>query len=298
MPELCLAPSQEGVFFHEEEHKYFYRGSCEFEAPSSSHIIALSGAKDFDKKHWRSSLMKKGLSEMGAEYFMERVRAIRAETGTELHNYIARHIGGASQAEPYTAPPSEVRLMHQHWFGKVYPRIGKVYIIEQPMIHPGGCYGFTPDLVAEIDGILTLCDWKSNQAEHFSERYKWLASWDPGDEIMRGICEHLAKVDETTGKVREVTARVRDGWQPQQGSYAFGVEAVNGLRVERGINFMVSVDGVREHVWNRADLEQGWLVFAGGLLLHHQRSVLNGGHPIFRSALDALRPLCRTDSML
>lgn len=295
MPELCLTPSQEGVFFHEEEHKYFYRGLCgELEVPSSSHIIALSGAKDFDKKHWRNSLMQKGLSEMGAEYFMERVRTIRANTGTALHNYIARHICGESQAEFYTAPPGEVRLMHQHWFGKVYPRIGRVYIIEQPMIHPGGCYGFTPDLVAEIDGILTLCDWKSNQAEHFSERYKWLASWDLGDEVMRGICEHLAKADEAAGKVRESTARVRDGWQFQQGSYAFGVEAVTGLRVERGVNFMVSVDGIKEHVWNRADLEQGWLAFAGGLWLHHQRSVLNGGHPIFRSALDALRPLlCR-----
>jgi len=110
---------------------------------------------------------------------------------------------------------------------------------------------------------------------------------------MAGICKHLATVDEAAGKVREATARVRDGWQMQQGSYAFGLEAVHGLRVERGINFMLSIDGVREHRWNRPDLEQGWMQFAGGLLLHHQRAVMAGTHPVFRAALDALAPLIR-----
>jgi len=84
---------------------------------------------------------------------------------------------------------------------------------------------------------------------------------------------------------------VRPGWQMQQGSYGFGVAAVHGLSVERGINFMLSVDGVKEHVWNLPDLGQGWMQFAGGLLLHHQRAVMSGGHPIFRAGLDALYPL-------
>jgi hypothetical protein len=161
------------------------------------------------------------------------------------------------------------------------------------MIHPGGCYGFTPDLVAEIDGVLTLCDWKTNQAEHFAERHERLCQYAPDDEILRGICEHLARVDKEAGKTRETTARVRGGWQMQQGSYAFGLEAVHGLKVQRGINFMLSVDGVREQSWNVPDLHQGWVQFAGGLLLHHQRQVLNGGHPVFQAALDALHPLIR-----
>jgi hypothetical protein len=159
------------------------------------------------------------------------------------------------------------------------------------MIHPGGCYGLMPDLVAEVDGILSLCDWKSNQAEHFAERYQRLIDYAPDDEMMRGICEHLAKVDAEAGKTKETTARVRDGWQMQQGSYTFGLEAVHGLRVQRGINFMLSVDGVKEQHWNRADLDQGWKQFAGGLLLHHQRAALAGGHPVFQAALNALRPL-------
>lgn len=289
MPELHLLPPQPGALFLEEEHRYFYEGrDGRIQLPSSSHIIALSGGKDFDHDRWRQSLMRKGLSEMGANYFMERVRDIRAAIGTKFHAY-------ASQLGPRflsDAPVgSEAAAIHDLWLEQVLPRIGKVYVIENPMIHPGGCYGFTPDLVAEVDGILSLCDWKTNQAENFAERYQRLIHYDPTDEIMRGICEHLADADANAGKVRETTARVRGGWQIQQGSYAFGLEAVHGLRVQRGINFMLSVDGVKEHCWNRPDLDQGWVQFAGGLLLHHQRAVMSGGHPIFQAALNALYPL-------
>ena len=287
MPELHLLPAQPGVFFSEQNHKYFYGGNIE--VPSSSHIIALAGGKDFDKEPWRKSLIRKGLNERGAKYFMERVRDIRAAIGTEFHAFAERTLN------PWVAVVGqggvEAAAIHALWLEHVLPRIGKVYVIEQPMVHPGGCYGFTPDLVAEVDGILSLCDWKSNQAENFAERYQRLVDYAPGDKTMRGICEHLAKVEAKAGRVREATARVRDGWQMQQGSYAFGLEAVQGLRVQRGINFMLSVDGVKEKVWNRADLDQGWLQFAYGLLLHHQRAVMVGGHPVFGSALHALAPL-------
>jgi hypothetical protein len=308
MLELCLLPAQPGVFFKEEDHKYFYvqhedgdpftpeYNDSIIEVPSSSHIIALAGGKDFDKTRWRQSLLRKGLSEFGAEYFMERVRDIRADVGTRFHAMAGLSLGSSFPQRVIDAEcpeDAESAAIHKLWLKSVLPRIGKVYVIEEPMIHPGGCYGLTPDLVAEIDGILTMCDWKSNQAEHFAERYKWLIDYALDDEILRGICAHLAKMDAEAGKVREVTARVRDGWQMQQGSYAFGVEAIHGLRVERGINFMLSVDGVKEHHWNRPDLDQGWLQFAGGLLLHHQRSVMAGGHAVFQSALNALFPLMR-----
>lgn len=294
MPELRLLPAQPGVFFSENDHKYYHESQAHglIEVPSSSHIIALGGGKDFDKSRWRDSLMRKGLNKRGAEYLMERVRDIRASIGTEVHALISLRLLGTLNA--YTMPVDahqETLLIFEQWLQHVFPRIGKVYVIEEPMIHPGGCYGFTPDLVAEVDGVLSLCDWKTNQAESFAERYQWLADYDPGDEMLRGICEHLAAVDERAGKTREVTARVRDGWQFQQGSYDFGAEAVHGLKVERGINFMLSVDGVKEKTWNRPDLDQGWRQFASGLLLHHQRAVMAGGHPIFRAALDALHPL-------
>lgn len=294
MPELQLLPAQPGVFFSEQDHKYFYRGTDTVEVPSSSHIIALI-EKDFDKTRWRQSLMRKGLNERGAEYFMERVRDIRAAIGTQVHALIEEELREGDNGVPCG---TEAPAIHRLWLEHVYPRIGKVYVIEQPMIHPGGCYGFTPDLVAEVDGILSLCDWKSNQAENFAERYRRLSNYalgvdHPSDKMLTGICEHLAAVDAEAGKVKEVTARVRDGWQMQQGSYAFGLESVHGLRVERGINFMLSVDGVKEHCWNRPDLDQGWLQFAGGLLLHHQRAVMAGGHPVFRAALNALYPLLK-----
>ena len=291
MAELCLLPAQQGVFFEEERHKYFYRGAETIEMPSSSHIIALGGGKDFDKAPWRKSLMRKGLNERGAEYFMDRVRDIRAAVGTEFHALAERSLNPTVAIAGKVA--REAFAIHKLWLEKVLPRIGKVYVIEQPMIHPGGCYGLMPDLVAEIDGVLSLCDWKSNQAEHFAERYQRLVDYAPDDELMRGICEHLAKADKEAGKVREATARVRDGWQMQQGSYTFGLEAVHGLRVQQGINFMLSVDGVKEQRWNRPDLNQGWTQFASGLLLHHQRAVMAGGHPIFQSALNALYPLMR-----
>lgn len=291
MPELCLLPPQQGALFVEENHSYYWQSSvAAIQVPSSSHIIALGGGKDFDKTPWRKSLMRKGLNERGAEYFMERVRDIRASIGTDAHALIAHSFGVLDER---TKAPigAEADSIHALWLEHVLPRIGKVYVIEQPMIHPGGCYGFTPDLVAEVDGVLSLCDWKSNQAEHFAERYQRLVDYAPDDEMMRGICEHLAAADAEAGKVKEATARVRDGWQMQQGSYAFGLEAVHGLRVQRGINFMLSVDGVKEQCWNRPDLDQGWKQFAGGLLLHHQRAVMAGGHPVFQAALNALYPL-------
>ena len=292
MPELCLLPAQRGVFFEEKSHSYYYCGADQpIKVPSSSHIIALAGGKDFDKEPWRNSLMRKGLNERGAEYFMERVRDIRASIGTELHALVEAKLTGGE-----FAPGCEERdRIFALWLEKVLPRIGKVYVIEQPMIHPGGCFGLMPDLIAEIDGILTLADWKTNQAEHFAQRYENLWRYAPDDEMLRGICEHLAKVDKEAGKVREATARVRPGWQMQQGSYTFGSEAVHGLKVRRGINFMLSVDGIKEQSWNIPDLEQGWVEFARGLLLHHQRQVASGGHPVFRSALNALSPLLSAD---
>jgi hypothetical protein len=292
MPELHLLPAQPGVFFSESDHKYFYRSTRTIEVPSSSHIISLAGGKDFDKTHWRKSLMRKGLSEFGSEYFMERVRVIRASVGTETHALIAHGLGYHDERTKRWMS-MEAYDIYEQWQNHVLPRIGKVYVIEQPMIHPGGCYGFTPDLVAEVDGILSLCDWKSNQAEYFAERYERLVAYELDDQRMRGICEHLAECDAESGRVREATARVRDGWQMQQGSYAFGLDAVTGLRVERGINFMLSVDGVKEHTWNRRDLDQGWIQFAGGLALHHYRAASSGADPVFLSALHALAPLMR-----
>jgi hypothetical protein len=292
MPELQLLPAQSGVFFREEDHKYFYQAQTgPIEVPSSSHIIALGGGKDFDKRPWKRSLAKKGLSDMGAEYYMERVRDIRADIGTEVHALIAHDLGLPDEHDCLRFC-EEAYSIHAQWREQVYPRIGKVYVIERPMIHPGGCYGFTPDLVAEVDGILSLSDWKTNQAKSYRAKYKYLCDYNDNDKMMHGICEHLYRTDRfVSKKTEETTARVRPGWQMQQGSYGFGVEAVTGLKVERGINFMLSVDGVKEHVWNLPDLSQGWMQFAGGLLLHHQRAVMSGGHPIFRAGLDALYPL-------
>jgi hypothetical protein len=291
MPELQLLPPQGGVFFREQDHRYFYLGQRAVEVPSSSHIIKLSGGKDFPKEQWHKSLLRKGLSDYGAEYFMERVRDIRAAIGTEAHALIAHRGLGVLDECTKGGASGEAETIYALWLEHVHPRIGKVYVIERPMIHPGGCYGFTPDLVAEVDGILSLCDWKSNQAKDYEVQYDMLTSYAPDDKILKGICDHLAKVDKEAKRTPKETARVRDGWQMQQGSYVFGLEAVCGLRIERGINFMLSVDGVKEHRWNRPDLEQGWLQFAGGLLLHHQRAVMSGGDPVFGAALNALYPL-------
>lgn len=295
MHELCLLPPQRGVFFSEQDHKYFHGSGPEaIEVPSSSHIIALGGGKDFDKTPWRRSLYKAGVSAEDAEYYMDRVRDIRAAIGTRFHSFAELSLGSFQQGEIVAESPEDVEaaLIHKQWLKHVLPRIGKVYVIENPMIHPGGCYGFTPDLIAEVDGILTQCDWKTNQAEDYRERFTRL--WDYcGDSRMKAACEKVLQAKLATGESRDVTARVREGWQMQQGSYAFGVEAVHGRRVQRGINFMLSVDGVKEKHWNRPDLDQGWLQFANGLLLHHQRAVMSGGHPVFQAALNALYPLMR-----
>jgi hypothetical protein len=301
MHKLRLLPPQRGVFFSGQDHKYFYGSGPEaIEVPSSSHIIALGGGKDFDKTPWRRSLYKAGVNAEDAEYYMDRVRDIRAAIGTRFHSFAELSLcspdPGRSPYEDPTGIPeredAEALLIRDQWLKHVLPRIGKVYVIEDPMIHPGGCYGFTPDLIAEVDGILTQCDWKTNQAESYRERFGWLSTYCD-DLRMYRICEKVLQAKLATGESRDVTARVREGWQMQQGSYAFGVEAVHGMRVQRGINFMLSVDGVKEKHWNRPDLDQGWLQFANGLLLHHQRAVMAGGHPVFQAALNALYPLMR-----
>lgn len=289
MPELCLLPPQGGVFFEEQRHKYWWRGQFEVEVPSSSHIIELSGAKDFDKTPWQRSLMRKGLDEAEAKYFMEQVRVIRAAIGTRFHAMAGFSLSSLQRHKLYPNYHGDVEaaVIHSNWIENVYPRIGKVYIIERPMIHLNGCYGFTPDLVAEIDGIISICDWKSSQAERCAERYQRLVEYAPADRPLRDICTRLAAADAKAGRTGGSTARVRGGWQAQQGAYAAGVEFVGGLRVERGINFMLSVDGIKEHHWNRADLVQGWLQFAQGLFLHHQRAAM-AGNAVFRRALEAM----------
>ena len=152
-------------------------------------------------------------------------------------------------------PPTEVDdepdRIFRGWLEQFFPRIGKVLIIEQPLLHKGAFYCGTPDLVAEVDGIMTLVDWKTCQ---------------PGK------------------------ARVRQDWLLQQGAYASAIYSCYGIELHRGMNVMLWDGGLSVQAWNRADLLQGWAKFAGYLMEHHAREAQMGSK-VNHAALCAMEPM-------
>jgi hypothetical protein len=130
--------------------------------------------------------------------------------------------------------------MFQAWLKDFYPRIGTVFIAEEPMLHRAYFYCGTPDLLAEIDGVVQLCDWKSQQQ---------------GKE------------------------KVRSEWGLQVGAYCELVRACHDITVAKATMTIVTVDSVRPVPYNAADIQQGWQRYAGFLVEYHALQAKLGSLP-------------------
>ena len=190
-----------------------------------------------------------GWNEAQANAEMERVRTTRAQIGTDFHALVQHQLLHGSLASPNFDEPEQ---MFDAWRKDFLPRIGEVRIVEQPLVHRGALYVGTPDLLAEVDGKLTLVDWKTTQSAEKS--------------------------------------RVRDDWIMQQGAYASLIKACYDIDVSHGMNVMVWSEGVRVQPWNAADLRHGWQFFAGYLMEHHARQAEMGSR-LHQAALEAMAPM-------
>jgi ATP-dependent exoDNAse (exonuclease V) beta subunit len=198
---------------------------------------------------WRDSLLRKGIceTEADADAYMEQHRVHRAQVGTDFH-----HLSESELLSTKCRVVEEESIeMLGRWREQFLPRIGKVLLIEQPMLHRAFMYCGTPDLLAEIDGELTLCDWKSQQA---------------GKE------------------------KVRTEWALQIGAYAKLIEHTYGLLLRKAAMVIVTTDGVRIQSYNHADIQQGWQRFAGFLAEYHALQAKLGSLP-HQIALTAMEKL-------
>ena len=258
MPVLELLPPIPGLEFQDDGHAYFY-DSARFgrvRPDSVSQVMSATGAKTFNPSAWRHSLITRdGMTPAEAEAHCEHVRKTRAYIGTTFH-LLAQHqllyesihdsgVAGVSDED------TEALAMFGCFMEQFYHRIGKVYIVEQPLIHRGALYVGTPDLLAEVDGRLTLVDWKTHRAGQ---------------------------------------GRVRPEWLIQQGAYVALIKSCYGVDVHHGGNLLVAADAVKLQPWNSADLRQGQSLFFGFLAEHHARQAALGSE-LHHAALTAISPM-------
>ena len=254
MAKLNILPDIAGLEFSEPDHSYHYSSKVagRVKIASVSQVLASTGAKTFNPSRWRQKLMRdNGWNEARANAEMENVRSTRAQIGTDFHALVQKWLvrGGVM------ADDREAYFMFDAWLEKFFPRIGEVLLIEAPLVHRGALYVGTPDLLAEIDGKLTLVDWKTCQSEE--------------------------------------KARVRDDWIMQQGAYVSLIKSCYNLDVTHGMNVMVWDGGVRAQPWNAADLRHGWQFFAGYLMEFHAHQAKMGSR-LHQAALDAMAPMFPT----
>jgi hypothetical protein len=274
---LQLLPPPEGLFFDEATHRYTFHSPRLGVLPlySCSQVMEATEAKAMNWSHWRKRLMTKGLTKPEAEAagrlwpagplsleqancFMELWRNHRAQVGTDFHalaqtNLLAQTMVGERFIEP------EAYQMVIHWCKSFLPRVTEVFLIEQPLLHLSCFFSGTPDLLAVIDGILTLVDWKT-------QMLKYSPAGAP------------------------LAPKVRPEWQMQQGAYAEMIHSCYGMRPERGLNWIGWAEGSKDHFWNAADLEQGWFKFAGFLMELHAREARLGSIP-HSIAMQAMAPM-------
>jgi hypothetical protein len=242
--ELALLPPVQGLSFDEPTHEYSieHRHLGRLVIPSVSQVMQATGAKCMNYSAWRQSLLRRGTcdTEANADNYMEQYRKYRAQVGTQFHYEAAAHIFQGTTYSGPTTDMSESRAMYQRWAQDFYPRIGKVLLIEQPMLHRQYMYCGTPDLLAEVAGELVLVDWKTQQAGREKVRAEWLL---------------------------------------QIGAYARLIGHTYQIELRKASMVIVTTDGIRAQPYNYADIQQGWQRFAGFLVEYHALQAKLGSLP-------------------
>ena len=250
---LALLPPVVGLHFDEPSHTYSinhpHLGVVVI--PSTTQVMAATGAKAMNYSAWRQSLLRSGIceSEADAESYMESHRSHRAMVGTHFHHLAESCLLGTQPGEV----DSEAECMFGKWQEQFYSRIGVVLIAEHRLVHRAFMYCGSPDLVAEVDGELTLCDYKTQIA---------------GKE------------------------KVRTEWGLQVGAYAKLIEHTYGITLRKAAMVIVTTDAVRVQQYNYADIQQGADRFLGFLAEHHALQAKLGSLP-HHIALTAMENLFR-----
>jgi hypothetical protein len=240
---LALLPPVAGLLFEESTHTYTveHKHLGTLVIPSVSQVMQATGAKCMNYGAWRQSLLRNGIceTEADADAYMEQHREHRAAVGTVFHRLAQTAVLRAEHGKVQDEPVESIHMLAK-WREHFLLRIGKVLIVEQPMLHRAYFYCGTPDLLAEIDGELTLCDWKTQQA---------------GKE------------------------KVRTEWGLQVGAYAKLIEHTYGITLRKAAMVIVTTDGVRVQSYNYADIQQGADRFFGFLAEHHALQAKLGSLP-------------------
>ena len=235
--QIDLLPAVPDVVFQADGHRYWawaYRLSRWVQVRSVSGIKKLGGISGFNRDGWRASLTRQGYSRDEAEQMMTEHTEKRAGIGTALHGAIESFVTG----QPVQAV-GEAAQMFDAWGQDFCPRIRRVLLLEQPMVHRFWFYAGMPDMVAELDdGQLWLLDWKS--------------------------------------KPSLVKCRPSPDWCHQLAAYAELIWKQHRVQVDRVANVIVAPDGLVFHPWSRPEVAHCGMEFMGGLVRHHQQMAERG----------------------
>jgi len=152
----------------------WWRGKPRFDEPEPEDEIPepVSRVMDFARARTAQRALKDP----------EKIRREATERGNKLHEAIERRLDGE-----VWRPTAEWKAEHP-WRASVEPfvrRIEEVHGIETPVLNSIG-YAGTVDLVARVDGRVTIVDWKTaakRKAESFLGDYRlqgvaYLAAWN------------------------------------------------------------------------------------------------------------------------
>lgn len=114
---------------------------------------------------WTRSQLKRGLDPL-------RTRDKAGESGTVAHGLIEQALTG-NEFNIFEYPADSVTLAQEAFSGwEAFAAIHDIEVVhcEIPIVHEDLCYGGTIDLIAKIDGVLTLMDFKTSNSLHVSHK--------------------------------------------------------------------------------------------------------------------------------
>lgn len=228
---LDRLPPVNDIRFRQSDHTYWawaYRSERWVQVRSVSGIKRDTGLSSFNRGPWALSLVRKGFSRSEAEAEMDRHMKERASIGTAFHDGVEACCLG----KPLEAAGEPLDML-QVWGREFFPRIQRVLLIEQPIVHRFWFFAGMPDMVAVLDdGQVWLLDWKTKPS-----RAKCKASPD---------------------------------WAIQLAAYKALVQWQYGLTVDRAANVMVAHDGLVFSPWSIPEVDSCGGRFREALLSHHE----------------------------
>lgn len=211
--------------FTEDSHAYHFKG---WRLPGVSGLLEHTGIKEpFDRTFWRLSLLRKGMSEQEAEAEMDRLSEEGLMRGKLVHSGIENAIKAGVTQLPDTETDEVLLGYMPHFFQWAEDFVlDEVLLIEQPLLHPTGCYCGTVDCLAVVDGELMVLDWKT-----------------------------------TKETKRKPTAKK---WQLYQlTAYLAAINACSGERVLKAANVYLTPSGFKMHRWETDQIMEAWANLQG-----------------------------------